>query len=117
MFGDEPSQLVLDHRHIQYGSINTTLAWKIVPESVRNNCSTSHILSYAECQQNEVILNRTTEEEAITISSANFRQQGSLNDFTLSSSSVSLMEDCPRLMDRVRFNGNNYVWYILSSFS
>ena len=104
MLGDEPPQLELDHRLIHYGSINTTLAWKIVPDSVRQNCSISHILSYREC---DVTLNRTTEEEAITLSSASLRQQGKLSDFTLSSSSASISEACPHLLGTVRFNGNN----------
>ena len=108
LFGEEPPQLELNHRLVQYGSINTTLAWKIVP--VEDDCNTSHILSYRQCEQSNVDLNFTTEDEMITLSSASLRLSGELADFSLSSSSSSSQsENCPRLLDAVRFNGNSRV--------
>ena len=100
------AQLELNHRLIQFGIANTTLAWKFVPDSVRANCSTSHVVSFRECQQNNVELNRTTEDETITLSSTSLQQSGMLLDLNLSSSAGSHLEQCPRLMDTVRVNGN-----------
>ena len=108
LFGGDRAQLELNHRLIQYGNVNTTLTWMIVPDSVRANCSTSHVMSFRECKQNNVELNRTTEEETITLPSASLRQSGQLVDLKLSSSAGTHLEECPSLMDTVRINGNNY---------
>ena len=106
LFRRDHAQLELNHRLIRYGIVNTTLAWMIVPDSVRANCSTSHVMSFRECQQNNVELNRTTEDETITLPSTSLQQSGELVDLSLSSSAGSRVEECPRLMDTVRVNGN-----------
>ena len=100
------AQLKLNHQLIQFGSTNTTLVWMFVPDSVRANCSTSHVVSFRECQWNNIELNRTTEDETITIPSTSLRQSGELLDLNLSSSAGSRLEQCPGLMYTVRVNGN-----------
>ena len=74
-----PPQLVLDHQLTRYGSITTTLTWKIVPDSARTNCSTSRVMSFRECQQNNIL--------QLKMKTLHFHQQ----DFTLRESWLILL--------------------------
>ena len=95
----------LNHRQIAYEGNHTTLAWKIIP----NNCSISQIQSYAPCQQNNAHFNITINETKITLPLESFNDQlsGELIDFSISSISDQSSDDCPQLLDTVRFNGKS----------
>lgn len=108
LFASEELQLELNHRLIQHGRAKTTLAWKIysIESDLQDvDCSTSHIMSYRQCQQNNIDLNRTTEKEMIVLSSANLQISGELADFNISTSNGQQFDECPSLMESVRLNG------------
>ena len=65
------------------------------------------IQSYAPCQQNNAHFNITTNETKITLPLESFSNQlsGELIDFSISSISDQSSDDCPQLLDTVRFNG------------
>ena len=92
-------EIELNHRQIVYEESYTTLAWKIIS----HNCSVSQILSYTPCQQNNNI-SVTTNEMKIIFPSESFKNQttGEFIDFEISGQPS---DECPRLLDRVRFNG------------
>ena len=93
----------LDHQHIEYGSVNTTLAWKI---SSKYSCSISKIQSHPACLPNNVDTNTTIDRQTqITVLTEKFHISGHLADFSLSSLSVEPSVECPQLLGTVRFNG------------
>ena len=94
----------LDHRRMQYGSSNTTLAWKIMPPS--SECSISRILSYPECQRNSPDINVLTNDTTFIVSSTSLYISEQLADFNLSSLSDLESVQCKGLEDTVRINGN-----------
>ena len=105
VFGEETPQLEVNHRLTHYGNISTILAWEMVP--VEGDCNATRILSFRTCEQNNIIMNDTTEDKMITLSSATFQQSGELVDFSLSSLSSQPLEECPSLVDTLRFNGSD----------
>ena len=97
----------LNHWQIVYGVDYTTLAWMIIP----NNCGISQIESYAPCQQTSAHFNVTTNETNIILPLETFNDQitGELIDFRISSVSDQPSDDCPGLLDAVRFNGKSII--------
>ena len=91
---------------MQYGSINTTLAWKITPAG--SECNMSRILSYRPCQQNNPDINVTIDNTRITVPSTSLYISGQLADFSLSGLKEQDAVYCAGLVenDTVRINGN-----------
>ena len=104
----DPKAIELDHLHTLPGQPDTTLAWKILPE-FNSNCSSNRILSYGQCQQSSPIINITTNDRRVILSSDNFQlAEGELADFdisTLSEEQPGTNSNCPRLSETLRFNG------------
>ena len=75
------------------------------------------MLSYAPCQQTNDSFNITTKETKVTLSSESFSNQitGELIDFNILSLSDQPLDECPRILDTVRFNGtsNPQLLYII----
>ena len=94
----------LDHRNMEYGSINTTFAWKILPPG--SECSMSQIISYPQCQLNNPDIDITTPKTRYTIASTRLYISGQLADFHLSSLSEQESVQCVGLDEIVRINGN-----------
>ena len=94
----------LNHRRIEYGSPNTALAWRIFPEQLRSDCNMSQILSYPQCQPDNILINITTNDTIIAVPS---HTSGELADFSLSSLSDQPGTDCPSLSEVVRFDGKS----------
>ena len=94
----------LDHRRIEYGVINTTLAWKILPQN--SECNMTRILSYPQCQLNNPDINNLIADTAVTIPSTSLYISGQLADFNLTSLSELDSVQCEGLEDTVRINGN-----------
>ena len=103
--GTDATGFELDHRRMEYGSVNTTFAWKISPPG--SECNISRILSYPddECQLNNPDINITTSDTAFTLSSTSLYISERLADFNLSSSSEQESVQCEGLEDAVRING------------
>ena len=97
----------LNHRQIEYGSPNTTLAWQVFPEQLQNNCNISQVLSYPRCQPDNILMNITTNSKRITLPSGRLHTSGGPADFSLSSLSDQPGTNCPSLSATVtvRFDG------------
>ena len=95
----------VDHQNMEYGSINTTFAWKIIlpPGS---ECSMSQIISYPQCQLSNPDIDATIPETRYTIASTRLYISGQLADFHLSSLSEQESVQCVGLDEIVRINGN-----------
>ena len=102
----DPKAIELDHVHTIHGQPNTTPAWNILPE-LNSNCSTTRILSYGQCQRSSPIINITTNDRRVILSSDSFQlAEGELVDFDISTLSEEQSgKTCSKLSETVRFNG------------
>ena len=98
----------LDHQRMEYGSDNTTFAWKILPPG--SECNISRILSYPECQLSNPDINRTTSDTTFNVSSTSLYISERLADFNLSSSSEQESVQCDGLLETVRINSKASIW-------
>ena len=97
---DQNTEVIqLDHQHLEYGSVNMTLSWKI---SSKNNCSI-RIQSHPQCLPNNIVVDATVDAQTqISVSTEELYISGHLADFVLSG--VPAVE-CPQLSGTLRFNG------------
>lgn len=104
---DSNGDMELSHGQIEYGRLHTTLAWQIFPGPEQSSCNISQILSYPQCQPDNVLIDITTNDTTITVPSERLHTSGGLADFNLSSLSDQPGINCPRLSDTVRFDGKS----------
>ena len=105
-YNTDSEMIELDHQYLEYGSVNTTLAWKI--SSKYNDCNISKIQSHPPCLPNNVDVNDTILyfPMQITISTEKLYISGNLADFNLNTGPAA---ECPQLLDTVKFNGKCYI--------
>ena len=95
----------IDHQVTRFGINNITLGWKTIP--YRSDCNYSRILSSSPCQQNNNILDITTLDTRITLSSENvyISDSDELADINISTFSDQSAMECPVLPETIRING------------
>ena len=98
---------MLEHGKLEFGPINTTLAWKIPSEY----CNISQIRSYPQCQPNSIHFERITTSTWTTLPSEVIQMPFLIN---ISSQSDQPLMQCPKLPENLQFISmcNHYDKYI-----
>ena len=98
------SDIELDHQHVVYGSINTTLAWV---NPMEGSCNINQVVTYRPCHRQNTLIDIITNKTEVTLPLENFQVSGDLADINIS----SLASDqhlaalkCPVLKEAIRIN-------------